>query len=293
VRVPINIELERRFFVLPRQKILWVPIAKSGFSSILFMLSKINGKRTRTAEASGYPEWSPEAAIHDPKIHGLSRIDELGARERKAALNGAGWWRFAVVRDPHARFLSAWLDKSFLRAPGTPHLWDGAEDVLTPDGKIDVSATFRRFVEEFSRKPTRYLQDQHFARQAALLAADVLPDLEIIPLSEFSRVARRLEEFGQHGAVTPKLNESLHFDSRRVYDSFSHSVVADIYSDDLGFDPAAASSEPSSGGPIVLSHLETECVRKLRSASVRISQLSRLAIFPRATVWLQYLFGLR
>lgn len=257
------------------------------------MLSQVNGRRTWAAEASGYPEWSPEGAIHDPRVHGLSRFEDLAPNQRQAALAEPGWWRFAVVRDPHARFLSAWVDKVFLRGPGTPHLWENSEDVLTPDGRIDVSATFRKFVSGFGRAPEHYLRDQHFATQHALLARDLFADLEVIPLSEFSRVPRRLEELGHRPAPSPRLNESLHFDPRRIYDKRTHAVIAEAYGADLGLDPAGAFGEPNDGEPIVLSKLETECIQKLRSASLRIRQLSRLAVFPRLTFRLQRALGRR
>lgn len=288
-----KIEPPRRVFVLPRKKIVWVRIAKSGFTSILHMLSQLNGSRIWETEASGYAEWSPEGAIHDPRIHGLSRIEDLTPKEQKAAFVERGWWRFAVVRDPHARFLSAWVDKVFLRGPGTPHLWDDAGDVLTPDGRIDASATFRKFVSKFERDPKPYLRDQHFAPQHALLARDLFDDLEVIPLSEFSRVHRRLEELGHRPAPAPRFNESLHFEASGIYDKRTHAAIAEIYAGDLDSDPAHAVHEPSGGDPIVLSKLETECVQKLRSASLRIRELSRLAVFPRLTVWLQRALGLR
>lgn len=283
----------RRAFVLPRQRILWVPIAKSGFTSILHMLSQIDGERPWSAEASGYPEWSPEGAIHDPKVHGLSRIGDLGPTQRAAALTEPGWWRFAVVRQPHARFLSAWVDKVFLRGPGTPHLWDGTEDVLSPDGRIDAGATFRRFVSKLESDSERYLRDQHFAPQHKLLAQELVSDLEIIPLSEFSRVRARLQKLGHHPAPAPRLNESLHFDAGRIYDKRAGATIAEIYAGDMQFDVAGAPRGVPDAEPLVLSKLETECVHKLRSASLRIGQLSRLAVLPRLTVWLQRKLGLR
>lgn len=293
VDTPLNVEPPRKVFVLPRHRIVWVQIAKCGLTSTLRMLAQVNGGRTCTAEASGYAEWSPEGAIHDPKVHGLSRIEDLGPKERKAALTDPGWWRFAVVRSPHARFLSAWVDKVFLRGPGTPHLWDNSPDVLTSDGRIDVSATFQRFVAGFECEPARYLRDQHFAPQYTLLARDLFPDLEVIPLSEFSRVHQRLEELGHHPAPAPRFNESLHFDPSKIYDRQTHAIITEIYGADLEFDPAGTLREPADGEPLVLSKLETECVQQLRSASLRIRQLSRLAVLPRLTVWLQRKLGLR
>lgn len=283
----------RRVFVLPRQRIVWLPIAKSGFTSILHMLAQVNGKQTCTSDASGYPEWSPEAAIHDPKVHRLSRIEQLGSHERKAALSAPDWWRFAVVRDPHSRFLSAWTDKVFLRAPGTPQLWHDAEDLLCAGGEIDISPTFRKFVFRFQRDTARFLRDQHFASQHSLLNRESFPNLEVIPLSEFFRVRQRLEDLGRHPPPSPRLNESLSLDPRRMYDANSHAIIAEIYKEDLIFDPTRESPVKNFGEPMVLSRLETECVHKLRSASLRIRQLSRLAVLPRLTVWLQRILKLR
>jgi hypothetical protein len=289
----MNKVFPRRIYVLPRPRIVWVPIAKNGFTSILHILAEVNGNRSWLPEASGFPEWSAEALIHDPKIHGLTWLESLGVRDRMAALTDPGWWRFAVVRAPHARFLSAWVDKVFLQAPGTPHLWQGAEDVLTHEGNIDVTATFQRFVVAFQRSPERYLCDQHFALQHVLLSHAPLQGLEIIPLSELPRVQRRLEELGHNLECPPRLNESLKLDHSRVYDELSYSAVAEIYAGDLKFDSTGEIEQLTYGEPLILTKLETDCVRKLRAASERIRQLSRLAVLPRLTVWLQRVLGIR
>jgi hypothetical protein len=292
--MPMNLGAPRRIYVLPRQKIVWVRIAKSGFTTVLQLLSRLSGNRTSPSEASGYPEWSPESTIHDPMVHGLSRLEQLSARDRKAALTEPGWWRFAVVRAPHGRLLSAWTDKVFLRAPGTPHVWSGDDDdVLTGDGHIDVTRTFGNFVARLERAPDRFLCDPHFATQVSLLARDLFPELDIIPLSQLSLIRRRLDDLGHHVPEVPRLNESLHFDPRRVYDPATHSAVARLYREDLAFDPLHDAHDAAVGEPLVLSKLETECVYRLRSASRRIRQLSRLAVLPRMTVWLQRRLGLR
>lgn len=282
-----------RIYVLPRYRIAWVWIGKSGCTSILHMLSQLKGTRPGAGDASAIPEWSPELVIHDHRVHGLTKFEHASARVRRAATTDPGWWRFAVVRAPHARFMSAWLDKVFLRAPGTPHLWEAAEDVLTADGRIDVTASFSRFVDEFARSPMRFLADRHFAPQRASLVHDLLPDLEIIPLSQFARVPTRLASHTGRACDARRFNESLDIDPARVYDPQTVAAVAETYRDDLGLDPAAPVPAPGARDHLVLTPLETDCVHKLRAASLRIRQLARLAILPGPTVWLQRLLGRR
>lgn len=289
----MNDRPEPRIYVLPRQRIAWVWIAKSGCTSILHMLSQVNGPRPAAFDASPIPEWAPDLVIHDHRVHGLQQLEHASARVRRAATSEPGWWRFAVVRAPHPRFLSAWLDKVFLRAPGTPHLWDAAEDVLTPDGRIDVTATFSRFVDEFTRSPGRFLADRHFAPQHAALARDILPDLEVVPLSQLTRVPKRLESLTGRPCDARRFNESLDVDLDRVYDPATVAAVADAYRHDLGLDPAVPAPTPAAGDHLVLTPLETDFVRKLRAASLRIRQLARLAVLPGLTVRLQRLLGRR
>lgn len=284
---------EPRIYVLPRQRIAWNWIAKSGCTSVLHMLSQLNGPRPSAFDASPIPEWAPDLVIHDERVHGLQKLEHVSAQVRQAAMSGAGWWRFAVVRAPHARFLSAWLDKVFLRAPGTPHLWEAAEDVLTPDGRIDVTATFSRFVDEFTRSPGRFLADRHFTPQHAALARDTFPDLEVIPLSQFPRVPQRLESLTGRPCHARRFNESLDVAPERVYDPTTVAMVAEAYREDLGLDPAVPVPMPAAGDRLVLTPLETDCVRKLRAASLRIRQLARLAVLPGLTVRLQRLLGRR
>lgn len=282
-----------RIFVLPQHRIVWVQITKNGCTSLLEMLSQLNGSRPWAVEASGYPEWSPDSVIHDPRVHGLAHLEDLNTKTRNAAISEPGWWRFAVVRAPHSRFLSAWTDKVFLKAPGTPHLWSENEDVLTENGGINITATFERFVNKLSQNPQRILADRHFTPQHALLARDLLHDLEIIPLSQFRSVQARLEQIRGQCLTTNRLNESLHLDPTRVYNKHSYGIVADIYREDLNLDPTSAAPIASQEEPLILTKLETNCVHKLRAASMRIQQLSRLAVCSRLTVQAQRLFGLR
>ena len=267
----------RCIHVLPKHRIVWVMVRKSGCTSIIELLSRVEGAGTLTPDKSPGPGWSVETAWHDEKVHGLPRFASCGRSVRRGALYSPEWWRFAVVRDPYSRFLSAWADRVFLRTAVDPTLLEDVEDVTLDDGRIDMTATLSQFARVVLRSPSRYLSNPHFAPQQSLLCRDLFPELEVFPLSRIGDVCTRLTAITGKPTAVHRLNNSLTLDPARLYRCDSLDLVSTLYRDDIGCDPAVPAPPKPLDPPLVLTRLESELVRRFRNTRQRIGQLSASA----------------
>lgn len=278
--------------ILPEWKILFLNIPKSGCTTLARMMAQAHGASPAPVESSARPERARESLIHDPQISRIPLWKDQDSRMKKRSREEAGWWRIALVRDPFARFFSAWVDKILLRAPGTRHLWNFTPDVLN-NNQLNVSAMFRTFAQTASSSKASLTSDWHFTPQHVLIQHFGLQGLEVIPLSRIQDVAGRLAKITGRQIDIPAYNKSLQLDYRSLYDSNAIAVVRDLYADDLGCDPAVAPPSPATGPDMLLSRLETELVMKVRESSERIYDLSRLVVFPRLVYKLQTWVGRR
>lgn len=279
-------------YLLPEWKILFLQIPKCGCTTLARMMAAAGGKTPAAVESSALPERSRESLIHDPRIHRIPYWKDQHARMKKRALEESGWWRFAIVRDPYARFFSAWLDKVFLRAPGTKHLWQMCTDTLD-DGRLNITRTFAAFARLVAVKPEMLLQDWHFTPQSELISRFAIPSIERIPLSRLDDVARKLSAMTGKDIRTSASNASLPIDYRMAYDPATADIVKSIYAADLGCDPAVIPPRQEKGPDMLMSELETDMVMKLRDSAERINYLSRLVVFPELVYQLQIRLGRR
>lgn len=283
---------ENLLHILPEWKILCLHIPKSGCTTLARMMAEATGKNPAPVESSAMPERSRESLIHDPQINRIPLWKDQDARIKQRSRNESGWWRFAVVRDPYARFFSAWVDKVLLRAPGTRHLWNFSPDVLSGH-QLNVTAMFRAFSQTAKARSAILTNDWHFTPQQVLIQHFDVQGIEVIPLSRIQGVAARLATITGRKIHIPAYNTSLPLDYRSFYDREAISVVREIYAVDLGCDPAVSPPSPSTGPDILLSRLETELVMKVRESSERIYDLSRLVVFPRLAYRMQTWLGRR
>lgn len=281
----------RRVYVLPNHRIVWVQVAKSGCTSVIEMLSRLNGLGSLNPHEE-FPCERPEVhsvhGWHDAGAHGLRRLRQCSRSLRHCATSAPDWWRFAIVRDPYLRFLSAWMDKVFLSGAHDSRLWEGVQDVCRADGRIDVTATFSQFVRSVALSPARYLGNPHFVPQHSVLCRGLFPDLDVIPLSRIEDVCSKIRAMTGQPFALGRLNKSLRLDPRGLYRRESLDLVSHLYIEDLGCDPAVTSPPDPVGEPVILTRMESELVRRVRTAARRIHHLGR-----RTTAQSRFLYRLR
>jgi hypothetical protein len=145
---PFARHVEIRTVVLPELRVLYLPVPKAGWTTLLWLLSELAGISEEKFTHSVFPGVSPAMTIHDMSLweHG-HRLADYEGEERERILGEDGWFRFSVVRDPAPRLWSAWQSKLLLREPRFEALF-AKEDWFprVPAEPGEMLEDFRRFV---------------------------------------------------------------------------------------------------------------------------------------------------
>ena len=114
---PFTRHLERSTIVLPEYRVLFVPVPKSAWTSMLRLLLRPAGLTPESFVTSDKPEVTLAMAIHDSRVWRRAgrALMSVPADVRDRALTEDGWFRFSVVRDPATRLWSAWQSTLRLR----------------------------------------------------------------------------------------------------------------------------------------------------------------------------------
>lgn len=151
--------------VIPSRRLLYVPIAKNACSTLKRMMLGLAG-------------YSPASSIY-AHVHECLDFYETGlqlkdwpAADVERFLTEPDWFRFAVLRDPLERLVSAYREK-FVRnrlAPGnqvhTAPVVRAVQGVDRPD--LDRGITFRAFADYVAAMPAEQL-DPHWRPQMSCL----------------------------------------------------------------------------------------------------------------------------
>jgi hypothetical protein len=169
-------------YVDERRRILYVETPKCGCSSIKHLLRSLAG-----AGPLGFNPTLGESRldmmIHDRGQSPLPPLTSFPDSSLDEIVNGEGWFRFAVVRDPAERFFSAWRDKIFLCEPGY-------ERYLTETGKryIEFEDFYRRVIEREDPETC----NPHWRAQSALMLPDRIAYVRIYDIGELNQLPQDL-----------------------------------------------------------------------------------------------------
>ena len=249
---PFSKDMERCTIVLPEHRVLFVPVPKAAWTSILRMLLRPAGLTPEMFSTSYKPEVTLDMAIHDKRVWGQAgrTLESLPDEVRVRALTEDGWFRFSVVRDPATRLWSAWQCKLLLREPSFVNKFgDQPWFPRVPQTPHDVLEDFRRFVESV-REQARHqrVPDKHWAPQHLLV--------ERIPLTHVGQVERLSETYDSlraHLGSRADLTGSLTHDNRAplpyspaLYDGATAAAVRTLYGEDFarfGYAPVDGSTD--------------------------------------------------
>jgi Sulfotransferase family len=179
--------VEHRTVVIPEFKVLYAPVPKTGWTTMLWALAELAGLAADEFDRSTKPEISATMAVHDEAVwsaRGLV-LGSLNATEREYALGSTEWMRFSVVREPARRLWSAWQSKLLLREPvyyGFHHArpWYPRR----PSDPLEVMADFHAFVRALAAGfgTDSKMRDPHWGRQVDVVAQ--------LPLTHVGRAER-------------------------------------------------------------------------------------------------------
>ena len=183
--------IEQRTIVLTEQRVLYLPVPKSGWTTIGWLLAELAGLRSELFEHSILPGVSTSLTIHDMRLWGPGhRLGDYERKERERILSEDGWFRFSVVRDPAPRLWSGWQSKLLLREPRFFEMF-GQEPWFPriPERPEDLVDDFRRFAAAVSAGEA---EDVHWAIQSELV--DHLPIDHVGRLEKLDETLELLRE---------------------------------------------------------------------------------------------------
>jgi hypothetical protein len=238
--------VDGRTIVLPAVRVLFVPVPKTGSTTVLWRLAELAGVAPETFERSSLPEVSAALTVHDTALWPPElRLSSYEGEERERLLGEDGWLRFSLVRDPATRLWSAWQSKLLLREPRFLELY-GEEPWFprVPERPADLVEDFRRFAAAVARGEA---DDVHWAVQQELV--------EQLPLTHVGRVERLDETLAlvrDHvGAdrwppAAPRVNRSPLALPPHAFDAAAAAAVEERYRPDFeayGYTPPEPSDE--------------------------------------------------
>lgn len=160
-----------RVMVLPDHKVMFLPIPKSGCTSMLWTLSTLAGLPRERFTGTRTAEISRAMAIHDTGLWDAPhRWSSYDAQERSRILGADDWLRFSIVRDPAPRLWSAWQSKVLLMEPRFVERFADQDWFPHQAASVDgVVEAFRSFVAALDTDPEQAPHDAHWGSQSGLM----------------------------------------------------------------------------------------------------------------------------
>lgn len=139
-----------------KNRYVYVETPKAACSSIKRHLHKIELMKT---------PYEPPADVHDRSLSPLLRPLQMPERAFTECMTSPEWFRFAFVRNPYTRVLSAYLDKIQRNRPEKKEILNS----LGRDPKeLEAEVSFLEFLQAIRKTPNG-LRDNHWRPQVQLL----------------------------------------------------------------------------------------------------------------------------
>lgn len=241
---PLVSHARARSMVLPKRRVVFVPMPKAGCTSILWTLGQLGGVSPDHLGTSLTSQVSQVMTIHDVSLWPERLRWAALSDEERAAINADdSWLRFTVVRDPARRLFSAWQSKLLMREPQYVRRYADADWFpRIPRWPAEIIEDFRRFVLSLAEPDDAFPVDVHWAPQSDVLVD--APHLNHVGHTEqMDLTLRRLRN--HVGPAVDKVkrrreNRTLLGYSPGLYDEETAAVVNTFYAADFeafGYQP--------------------------------------------------------
>jgi len=240
-----------RVTVLDDFRIMFLPIPKSGCTSVLWSLADLAGLSRDRFVASRAAEVSRSMAIHDMTLwEPQHRWKSRSETERQQILDSPDWLRLSIARNPAPRLWSAWQSKILLQEPRFVERFSGEAWFPGRADSVDqVIESFRAFVHALDTDPDDAPHDAHWGPQRDLMAGF---DLSWVgraedPAATWSRLASHLGPRARIRDDAPRENANPIGYHPCVYDAATADVLNRVYAGDLvdfGYQPLDVAATP-------------------------------------------------
>jgi hypothetical protein len=226
-----------RVVVLSEFEVMFLPIPKSGCTSVLWQLADLAGLPRESFTLTRTHEISRSMAIHDMELwQPEHRWRHHPAAEQDEILGSPDWLRFSVVRDPAPRLWSAWQSKILLREPRFVTRFGHEAWFPGPTSSVDaVVEAFRAFVKALDVHPDDAPHDAHWGPQSDLMAGFELNFVGRAesPAATVARLAQQVGDRGALGIDVPRENANPIPYHPSVYDAATADVLNRVYAADF------------------------------------------------------------
>ena len=264
--------------VAPSLKVMYCPTTKVACSSIKTLLAKAGGTYNQARlDQLIAPHISRSQTIHDIGISGLTKLIDMSATEVDEILNSPEWLRVYVTRDPLARAYSAWENRIFSRAPGTPDIVNELCQDQMVDGRINVTATFAHFAKMISEQTDEFMTDHHFLPQSHIVHPDKFSYNMVARVEQPAEMQKLVDEINRRAGTSLTLerhNVGFGIKLEQVCDQHTANRLQAVYEMDYQTFGFANRAFPASTEPLVLTATETAMLRSLRESIERLRSIS-------------------
>ena len=264
--------------VAPRLKVMYCPTTKVACSSIKMLLAKAGATYDQTrVDRLISPHMARSQTIHELGVNGLTKLIDMKAAQVEEILGSPEWLRVYATRDPLSRAYSAWENRIFSRAPGTPEkAIDLCQDQLV-DGQINVSESFAHFAKMIAEHTDEFMDDHHFLPQSHIVHPDKFNYNMVASVENPAEMQRLVDEINRRAGTTLSLerhNVGFGIKLEQVCDQHTANRLQAVYATDYETFGFAKREFAASIQPLMFSATETAMLRGFRGSIERLQAVS-------------------
>ncbi len=264
--------------VAPKLKIMYCPTTKVACSSIKMLLAKASGSYDQSRlDRLISPHMARSQTIHELGVSGLTKLIDMNAKQIDEILNSPDWLRVYATRDPLSRAYSAWENRIFSRAPGTP---DNAIK-LCPDqlvaNRISVTESFALFAKMLTEQTNEFMDDHHFLPQSHIVHPDKFDYNMVARVEQPAEMQLLVDEVNRRAGTSLTLerhNAGFGIKLEQVCDQHTANRLQAVYEMDYSTFGFATRAFPASIEPLILTPTETAILRGFRASIERLQAVS-------------------
>ena len=222
----VSERLRHSSFVHVRKRYLYFEVPKAACTQMKELLRRQEGAPAIQLFAGKLMETRREMFIHARENVPLPSLVDLDDATQKEVLESDGFFRFAIVRNPYSRVVSAWKNKVVPCEPGAERLYLEIKGRL-PDMHAKELIAFDEFVSYLGKIDLR-ASDPHWRRQVDHLFLDALSFSLVGKMEDMSGA---MERFQQHlGLAEPLMTGKKNVSAPVGLATYDQNLADKVYS---------------------------------------------------------------